>query len=350
MKYALALAGGGTRGAFQAGVWEALKELGIEVSAIVGASVGAVNGAAFAAGADVKNLWLNISASDIAKTEGDNMFSPSAVLSMLKTIPEGGLEADAFLSLLHRTIDEDAVRNSDIEYGLCTYNVNKKKGEELFCDEIAKGELIDYIFASACLPIFKAAEIDGERYYDGGLYNNLPIDMLTARGYDTIISVSVKGVGVVRPADTCGVNIIEINCKAPEVGIMEFDRESIIKSMKSGYFECMRVFGKYSGKIYSIDNASYRAAQLKLGSELLSGMEEAAQLCGADRYRVYTIPELAEEILWKYESALRLRLMVGAMEKSLPGKRALDALGKLHRAANAIIYLKKHRIVQNTRE
>ena len=33
--YALALAGGGTRGAFEVGVWQALKELGIEISAIV---------------------------------------------------------------------------------------------------------------------------------------------------------------------------------------------------------------------------------------------------------------------------------------------------------------------------
>jgi NTE family protein len=47
-KYALALAGGGTRGAFQVGVWHALGELGIEISAITGTSIGAVNGAMFA--------------------------------------------------------------------------------------------------------------------------------------------------------------------------------------------------------------------------------------------------------------------------------------------------------------
>ena len=44
-KYALVLAGGGTKGAYQIGALKALKELGIEIEAITGASIGAINGA-----------------------------------------------------------------------------------------------------------------------------------------------------------------------------------------------------------------------------------------------------------------------------------------------------------------
>ena len=344
MKYALALGGGGTRGAFQVGVWEALNELGIEVSAIAGTSVGAINGAAFASGVAAKELWLDITAADIAETDGDNMFSPASLISMLKKIPEGGLESDSFKSMLNERIDESAVRNSDIIYGLCTYRADTRKGEELFLDNIPEGELNDYIFASACLPFFKAAEIEGAKYYDGGLYINLPIDMLIEKGYDTIISVSVKGVGLVRAVDNCGVNIIEINCKTPEVGLMEFDRNAISESIKSGYYECMRVFGKYSGEYYSIDSDSYKSTQLRFGADIISGLEEAAMMCEIDRYRVYTVGELLGCVLEKYKSVLRLRLMTAAMEKNLPGRGALDSLGKLFRAANAIIYLPKYDI------
>ena len=43
MEYGLVLAGGGVRGAYQIGVWKALKELKIKVSAVSGVSIGAVN-------------------------------------------------------------------------------------------------------------------------------------------------------------------------------------------------------------------------------------------------------------------------------------------------------------------
>ena len=46
-EYGLVLAGGGTKGAYQVGVWKALCELGINIKAIVGASIGALNGALF---------------------------------------------------------------------------------------------------------------------------------------------------------------------------------------------------------------------------------------------------------------------------------------------------------------
>lgn len=54
MEYGLVLAGGGVRGAYQIGVWKALKELKIKVSAVSGVSIGAVNGALFVQGSKTK--------------------------------------------------------------------------------------------------------------------------------------------------------------------------------------------------------------------------------------------------------------------------------------------------------
>ncbi len=44
-KYGLVLAGGGAKGAYQLGAWEAMRELGIGFSAVTGVSVGSINGA-----------------------------------------------------------------------------------------------------------------------------------------------------------------------------------------------------------------------------------------------------------------------------------------------------------------
>ena len=46
-RYGLVLAGGGTKGAYEVGAWKALKELDVEITAIVGTSIGAINGALF---------------------------------------------------------------------------------------------------------------------------------------------------------------------------------------------------------------------------------------------------------------------------------------------------------------
>ena len=77
-EYGLVLAGGGTKGAYQVGVWKALKELEINVKAIVGASIGALNGALFLQDdldATAK-LYEQIKINSIMKVEGEsNIFN-----------------------------------------------------------------------------------------------------------------------------------------------------------------------------------------------------------------------------------------------------------------------------------
>lgn len=340
MKYALALAGGGTRGAFQVGVWQALKELGVEISAICGTSIGAVNGAMFASGNDGEELWKTIKASDIADIDGDNMFSLSSLVTLAKKLHEGGVDASAFAEFLNRSLNEDDVRSSGIDYGLCTFRNDTKESRELFLENIPKGQLVQYILASAAFPLFKPVNIDGAEYSDGARRNNLPINMLIARGYNTIISVSVKGIGMVKNIDRCGVNIIEINCRTPEVGIMDFDTKAITESIKSGYYECMRVFGKYAGETYSIDPASFSNARMLYGPQILTGIEEAAEICKIDPYCVYSFDELAEKVFKEHKNHTSLKLMTAAISKDLPGKSMFDSLGKMFRAANSIVYLK----------
>lgn len=343
MKYALALAGGGTRGAFEVGVYKALRELGIEISAICGTSIGAVNGALFASGTDGEEYWKEITPDDVAQIKGNNLFSPASLLSAMKKLTEGGVDASAFKKSLAEAIDEKKVRNSGIDYGLCTYRLDTKKREELFLENIPDGRLCEYIMASASFPLFKPTVIDAVSYSDGGIANNLPENMLIERGYDTIISVSVKGPGFVRAVDRCGVNIIDIVCKNPEIGVMEFDRESIDLSIKSGYFECMHIFGQVAGDEYAIEKSSYNTARKAFGPHIISGLESAAKMCQIDPYRIYTFDELLGEVLSNYQKNIKLRFMCAAIQKDLRGRGILDSLGTIFDAANAIVYLSRHK-------
>ena len=343
MKYALALGGGGTRGAFEVGVWQALKELGIEICAITGTSIGAVNGAVFASGLDAQTLWENIKATDVANIKGNNIFSFATLFSFLKNVSDGGLDATAFGELLKKHIDEKTIRESGIDYGLCTYRTDTKKSEELFLENIPEGKLVDYITASACFPMFKPKTINGIEYQDGAIRNNLPVNMLIDRGYDTVIAVSVKGVGLIKSIDRCGINIINIDCHTPEIGIMEFNANAISKSIKSGYFECMRVFGKYSGEKYCITRDSYDDALFRYGKDIVTGIEEAAQMCDIDICRKYTFHELCETVFASYKLCRKLRFLVFAMRRDYRGRGALDSLGKYFRAANSIVYLSNNK-------
>lgn len=346
MKYALALAGGGTRGAFQAGVKTALDELGKEVCAIAGTSIGAVNGAVFAMGNSAVDLWAGISVNDIVDVpdKNSNLLSPSSIFDFAKNASEGGFDNTPFRDFLNTVIDEEAIRRSGTDYGLCTFSIDTKKSVELFIDKIPEGQLTEYILASACFPMFRPVTIDGASFSDGGLRNNLPLNMLIDRGYDTIISVSVRGIGLLREADKCGVNVIKINSPSPEVGLMEFDRDAIVRSIKSGYFECMKSFCRYCGDIYYIDTASYHDAVSKFGTAPVSGMEQAAKLLNIDRFRGVTFESLSKEVLSTYESNLQLRLLTGYIKKGKSSfvRENMDILGERFAAANAVVYLEKH--------
>ncbi|MBQ3955018.1 MAG: patatin-like phospholipase family protein, partial [Clostridia bacterium] len=63
ISYALALEGGGAKGAYQIGVWRALRQAGIRIAAVAGSSVGSLNGAMIAMGnlEKAEELWKNIS-------------------------------------------------------------------------------------------------------------------------------------------------------------------------------------------------------------------------------------------------------------------------------------------------
>lgn len=88
MKTGLVLGGGGSRGAYQLGVWTALLELGEDYDLVCGTSIGAINGALFAQKSYglAKELWNTITVADVM-ADGINFdLSAQAMLDQAKQI------------------------------------------------------------------------------------------------------------------------------------------------------------------------------------------------------------------------------------------------------------------------
>jgi NTE family protein len=196
----LALQGGGAHGAFTWGVLDRLlEERRIEIDAISGTSAGAMNAVVLVSGyqkggregarAALENFWRAVSR--------DGRMSPIQRGVMDKLLGNWSLDKNPFFlamdvatrfvspydfnpfninplrDVLEREVDFEALRkNRDIRIFLSATNVHTGKVRVFQGKEITA----DVVMASACLPfLFKAVEIDGTPYWDGGYVGNPPL-------------------------------------------------------------------------------------------------------------------------------------------------------------------------------
>jgi NTE family protein len=191
-KRALVLSGGGARGAYQLGVWKALREIGWDFQIVTGASIGALNSAMIAMGDydKLEQLWLNMSPKNVIKTEESDPLK--VYLQMIKALPRGGSDTTPLYNLAKITINEQLIRASSIEMGISTVEIPSLKLLQLPIYAIPDGKLVDFLVASATVfPFFKAKNIDDKLYADGGYGDNMPINLAIEMGADEIIAVQI---------------------------------------------------------------------------------------------------------------------------------------------------------------
>lgn len=365
MAFGLVFAGGGVRGAYHIGVWQALRETGADIKAVCGSSIGAINGALFAQGSfdTALELWEKITLGDIVELpEGmydeEDLFDLANLGRLARLARKnGGLSMAPLERLLRRVIDEDAVRSSEVNFGLTAYSVTEKRLVSLYKDNIPKGMLVPYLMASSSLPGFRPRGIGGEKFIDGSVGNTMPVDMIMNLGADDIITVNVKGPGIYRDFNTAGRNIITIEWKRAALGTMEFDSAAIKRCIAEGRLDCLRAFGKLWGDEYYFDISEFESVRSRFGERLIGGIQHAAKAFGLERLRVTGFEELARGTAEAYAAA---RGSKNAREKTDDAavicritelllasgfdaaKSKLDILGKNYSAASAVIYFMKY--------
>ena len=266
--YAIALEGGGARGAYQVGAWRALEEAGIRYNAVSGTSVGAINGALMAMRdlRQAEQIWKDIRFSQIINVDDESMElimgGSFENLSQLKTafhtlkniIADRGLDVEPLRNMLAERVDEDKIRNSGVEFFLTTVSVTDKKELEIDVRDLAEGEIKDMIMASAYHPAFKQAPIGGKTYADGGFYDSVPISALVTRGYKNLIVLRLNSIGIERrvkiPED---VTVTTIAPHADLGSMLNFSSDQSAANMVLGYYDTQKVLYDLSGHDYYID-------------------------------------------------------------------------------------------------
>jgi NTE family protein len=201
----LVLQGGGALGAYQVGVYEALHEAGIEPDWVIGTSIGAINAALIAGNAPERRLerlrefWArmeqgssgdllrfftglsNMTANFATVTQGIPAFFTPNPIAWLGAHTPLGIENAAYYTTaplretLRDLIDLDHCEEHRIR--LTVGAVNARNGEMRYFDSREEHLGIDHILASGALPpAFPAVRIDGDPYWDGGIYSNTPIE------------------------------------------------------------------------------------------------------------------------------------------------------------------------------
>lgn len=200
IKIALVFSGGGARGAYQIGVWQALVEKGLSqhICGVYGTSVGAINAAAFAQG-DInlaKEVWQQINYNNVFASISEDalLLRPrKRYYQWVKsTIKDGGMDVSPLKELLRQSIDETIIRQSEIAFGLVTYNLTNRNVHYLTKSAIPRGQLVEYVIASATFPTFQPHRIEGSLYIDGGIVDNRPVGfMMDDNSIDAILCIDV---------------------------------------------------------------------------------------------------------------------------------------------------------------
>ncbi|MEG2311703.1 MAG: patatin-like phospholipase family protein, partial [Bacilli bacterium] len=266
---AIVLSGGGAKGAYQAGVWQALRKLRIKYDIVTGTSIGALNGM-FMVQKDFNKclyLWKNINFDQIYNDFKANN-KKEIYKSYFDSIIKGGISTLKIEQLIANNYNPKKLYNSKIKYGVVTYNVSNLSVYYATNENTKAEQLKNYIMASAtCFPVFKPKKIDNDTYIDGGFYDNLPLNLAIDLGATQIIAVDLDAVGIKKRVKNREVKITSISPTNKLESFLMFDKNVTKKMIKFGYNDTLKAFNKLEGHTYTFKkgflNNNYKKHHLK---------------------------------------------------------------------------------------
>lgn len=295
-RYCLVLEGGGVKCAYQNGALEVLEKCGYKFDAICGTSFGALNAAMYIDGKNAKlnAFWDNLSGGQMFHEPRldkimDDVYHGNSILTkenigfLVEGIKDGNSLIDQitndYYALIKANVNEEAIRKSDCALYITTCKVADSKNKiiniiktilnpveivldcfktnypnnfleltdmtplELAKDDIPEGKLPEFICASASIPPFKRIEIDGTKYYDGGAYQNLPLEMAKKRGFKDLVVIRTNP-GVVEEDNP---NVLLIAPTKSFGSCALFSKDNIADMKKQGFMDAVALMDKIKG-------------------------------------------------------------------------------------------------------
>ena len=276
--YGLVLGGGGGRGSYEIGVWKALEEYRdvIDIKAVSGSSVGALNAALYACGDLDKatQMWYDITNDRILSNKDidddnrnkwfesikeklttiDNPVIQSAIecigldaVAKGMRIKDGFFSREGLMDILENSPVLEGVSNSDMScYATCLNVEGKPTPERFQLSGMEPAEIERILLASSAIPvIFPMETIDETRYYDGGFFlggDNVPIQPLYEEGYRKFVVVHLDERKTDRYDDAEMIHIYpSIPLGGAIDGMLDFSPEGVEKRITQGYDDAKAV-------------------------------------------------------------------------------------------------------------
>lgn len=277
-KRGIVFGGGGGKGAYQIGVWRALREAGLDskIDAVSGTSIGALNGALFCMG-DLKRatkVWSSITPEQVL-TRQDIHSRFEALLHYEQGVCADGWFSNAGLKkLIDENIDPRVLKNGAREFYVTAarlrkhplfYDYVKKHAQDSLLTRAAsllairlfsyqttpvyfdirrqKASLIpDILLASSAIPlIFPDVTIEGHEYIDGGIEDNVPITPLYQRGIRKLLVITMEERDKTCTSCFSDAQIVHINLEESALrnftGTLDFNAQNAKKRMEQGYLD-----------------------------------------------------------------------------------------------------------------
>ncbi|MBY7994502.1 patatin-like phospholipase family protein [Vibrio fluvialis] len=209
-KIALVLAGGGAKGAAHMGVLKALEDMHVPVDIVIGTSMGAYVAGLYSTGMSAEEIesfiysvdWntgyrdrVNRSQRRVRDKEYEDRYQLTTDLGVgLDGVraPRGVVQGQNMLRILRETSGNLMPFNSfdDLVVPYRAVATDIIKLEPVVLD---KGYLVDAMMASMSVPgALPPYEIDGRWLVDGGVTNNMPVDVARQMGADVVIAVDIS--------------------------------------------------------------------------------------------------------------------------------------------------------------
>ena len=186
MRVVAVLSGGGAKSIAHVGAWKAIREAGGEVTHIVATSMGAVIGAALAAGAtpdEVAMAARSLSRKDVAPLDAASLLKGVFASHILRAVG------------LRRTVARfvPAQAFAQLKIPLTVTATDLDSGELVLFGALGQDvPLQDALYASCALPLYyPPARVDGRRLADGGLRAVLPLEPARRIPADVVVAIHV---------------------------------------------------------------------------------------------------------------------------------------------------------------
>ncbi len=221
-KVALVLGSGAARGLAHIGVLKVLEKYQIPIDMIIGCSMGAMIGGAYAAG---------LNAAQLEEIACETNWLRVVQILFPKRFQRGGLlDGQRVQEFLISLVGEQKIEKLKLPFACVATDV--WSGEEIVLNS---GSLVKAIRASLSFPfLFKPVKIDGNYLIDGGVVNPIPVSVARDMGAETVIAVRVT------PS-------VEQRARRLNSGKLVTSQRIIAASNSSSFLK--RLFGNFSEKI-----------------------------------------------------------------------------------------------------